>query len=78
MTAAVLDAPATLFADCVEAAGPRSPRPARRGRATLAELLDCTWRTARTQGQADCPICHATMRVDDDAARCEGCGSTLS
>jgi hypothetical protein len=78
MTAAVLDAPASLFADCVEASGGRSARPVRRGRTTLAELLDCTWRTVRADGQAECPICHAAMHAEASAARCERCGTTLS
>jgi hypothetical protein len=50
------------------------------GRPTLAELLDGTWRRATTEGQADCPICHAAMHAEAGAAgaRCESCGTTLT
>jgi hypothetical protein len=72
MTAAVLDAPATLFAQA------RDSRPAGGRRTTLAELLDGTWRAARADAEAECPLCHATMSFDHGVARCGGCGTTLS
>jgi hypothetical protein len=47
-------------------------------RPTLEELLDAAWRGARSSGQAQCPVCCATMRLEGDHARCRGCGSALS
>ncbi|MEA2361915.1 MAG: hypothetical protein QOD71_1060 [Thermoleophilaceae bacterium] len=72
MSATLLDAPSTLFAATprARAAGGRRP--------TLEELLDGTWRTARSHAEAECPVCHAAMHLDDDLARCGGCGTTLS
>jgi hypothetical protein len=72
VSAAVLEAPATLFAEA------RDAGPAGGDRTTLAELLDGTWRAARGGTEADCPICHGPMRLQAGAARCEGCGTTLS
>jgi hypothetical protein len=72
MTPAVLEAPRTLFAD------DRSAQRAGGPRMTLAELLDDTWRAARAHGEAECPLCHAAMRLEDDAARCGGCGTMLA
>jgi hypothetical protein len=69
MSSALMDAPTMLFA---------SARPDGGGRPTLEELLDATWRNARADGSADCPVCHATMHLDGDMARCDGCGSALS
>jgi hypothetical protein len=63
MSTALMDAPAALFA------GGR--------RATLEELLEVTWRAAHGEGEADCPLCHATMHLGDDEARCSGCGTRL-
>ena len=70
--AALLDAPAAAFASapCGRAAG--GPRP------TLEELLEESWRTARSHGETECPVCHAPMQLDNALARCSGCGSTLS
>jgi hypothetical protein len=72
MSAAVLDAPTmpVAVAACGEAAGG--------SRATLEELLDAVWRSVRGDGQAECPVCHATMRLERGLARCRGCGSTLT
>jgi hypothetical protein len=72
MTAAVLDAPARLFAH------DRAAHPAGGRRTTLAELLDGTWRAAHADAEAECPMCHATMRLAGGMARCSGCGTTLS
>jgi hypothetical protein len=66
MSSALLDAP-TLDD---QGAGGRRP--------TLAELLDGTWRSARGQGEADCPLCHSPMHIADGVARCDGCGTTLA
>jgi hypothetical protein len=72
MSSAVLDAPTTLFGSKPGsgAAGGRRP--------TLEELLDCTWRTARSHAKAECPLCHAAMHLEGGLARCGGCGTTLS
>ena len=66
MSSALLDAPALPFG---VAGG---------GRPTLEELLDATWQSARACGSAECPVCHATMQLAVDAARCGSCGTTLS
>jgi hypothetical protein len=72
MSPALLDAPATLSGSAPGsgAAGGRRP--------TLEELLDGTWRTARSHAEAECPVCHAAMHLEDGLARCGGCGTTLS
>jgi hypothetical protein len=67
MSSALLEAPAPLFA-----AGPAGGR-----RPTLEELLESRWRTARAEGEADCPVCRATMRLEGEQARCGGCGTAL-
>jgi hypothetical protein len=72
MSAAVLEAPATLFGEAPDA-GPAGGR-----RTTLAELLDGTWRAARGGAEAECPICRAAMRLEAGAVRCGGCGTRLS
>jgi hypothetical protein len=70
--AALLDAPGARFATAPRerAAGGRRP--------TLEELLDESWRTARSHGEAECPVCHAAMQLDNSLARCGGCGTTLA
>jgi hypothetical protein len=72
MSTALLEAPATLFADR------RRAEPAGGGRTTLAELLDDTWRAARADADAECPMCHAPMHLEAGAARCGSCGTTLA
>jgi hypothetical protein len=69
MSATLLDAPSTLFAPAPQAGGRR---------ATLEELLEATWRTARSHAEADCPVCHEAMHLEGGEARCGGCGTTLS
>ena len=64
MSAAVLEAPAPLFA--------RGRRP------TLEELLEGTWRAAHADGETECPVCEAPMRLEGEQARCGGCGARLS
>ncbi len=77
MTPAVLDRPASLFADRV--AGAVSG-----GRVTLEERLNSVLHEARTNGSAECPLCHARVRPTAAAAgtpasaECDGCGSRLS
>jgi hypothetical protein len=69
MSSALLDAPTALFGSARRAGG---------GRPTLEELLDTTWRAARADGEADCPICHEAMHAEGDLARCDACGTTLA
>jgi len=69
MSSALLDAPARGLGFALPAGGSRP---------TLEELLDAAWQNARATGTADCPVCHATMHAANDAARCEGCGTTLA
>jgi tRNA(Ile2) C34 agmatinyltransferase TiaS len=71
MTTAILESPLSLFGQA------RRSGPATAG-TTLEELLERTLRSARADGVAECPVCHARMEVDGEAARCSGCGSTLS
>lgn len=91
MSAAVLEAPRTLFAAATAAAAAAAPASAataapaaadrphlpRGRRSTLEELLDRSWRSARANGEADCPVCEGTMHLDGPQARCGGCGTTL-
>jgi uncharacterized paraquat-inducible protein A len=67
VSSALMEAPGLLFA--AAPAGGRRP--------TLEELLEGRWRTAHAEGQAECPVCQAAMRVEGDHARCSGCGTTL-
>jgi hypothetical protein len=72
MSPALLEAPGALFA-ATRRAGEAGGR-----RTTLEELLEGSWRTAHTEGEAECPVCHAAMRLENERARCRGCGTTLS
>jgi len=72
MTTAILESPLSLFGEA------RRSGPAPGAGITLEELLEGTLRSARTDGLAECPVCHARMEVEGEAARCSGCGSTLS
>jgi hypothetical protein len=72
MTTALLESPLSLFAEA------RRLRPAGGRGTTLEELLTSTLRSAQAGGVAECPVCHARMHAEDGAARCSGCGSTLS
>ena len=80
MTGAVLDRPGTQQFE-------------HDGGLTLEELLNQTLHTARAQGSAECPVCHARMTstragahasaesgagVGDLVAVCGGCGSRLA
>jgi hypothetical protein len=67
MSAAVMDAPASLF----------TPRGAERRR-TLEDLLESRWRGAHASGETECPVCAATMHLDGAQANCSNCGTTLS
>jgi hypothetical protein len=72
MTTALLERPLSLFGEA------RPLRPAGGRGTTLEELLDSTLRSAKAGITAECPVCQAEMRAEDGAARCSGCGSTLS
>jgi hypothetical protein len=72
MTTALLESPLSLFGEA------RRLRPAGGGGITLEELLERTLRSAQAGAAVECPVCRARMHVEDGAARCSGCGSTLS
>jgi hypothetical protein len=76
MTGAVLDRPSAPFtvAGGAECGG----RPLERGRATLEDVLTGVLQEARTNGVAECPLCHARMTLTRAHAECAGCGSRLS
>jgi hypothetical protein len=72
MTTALLESPLSLFSEA------RRLRPAGGRGITLEELLENTLRSAQAGGAPECPVCRAQMHAEDGAARCSGCGSTLS
>ena len=74
MSSALLDAPARHL----HTAGGRRPLVTISRRRNRAELLDGTLRSARGQGEADCPLCDGAMHLTDGVARCDGCGTTLA
>ena len=99
MTPAVLDRPGALFADSApgaertagaERAAISGPAPAAErlgdGRMTLEERLNAALHEARTNGSAECPVCHGPMTCAGDGgegaaavvADCGGCGSQLT
>ena len=71
VTPAVLDRPASLFAE--RAAGAVSG-----GRMTLEERLNSILHAARTNGSGECPLCHARVTATPNGAACGGCGSQLT
>jgi hypothetical protein len=73
VSAALLDRP--LPSPAPDAREHRRPR-ARRG--TLEQRLEGAWARLAADGVTECPVCRASMRLDDGAARCGGCGSILS
>jgi hypothetical protein len=87
MSTTLIDAPGALSASRGSASPGGSgtlcaPAPLERGaggsRPTLEELLDERWRTARSHAETECPVCQASMRLNDGLARCGGCGTTLA
>jgi hypothetical protein len=72
MTTALLESPLSLFGE-----GRRSCGPSGSG-ITLEAVLESALRSVRRHGSAECPVCHASMYAERGAARCSGCGSTLS
>jgi hypothetical protein len=71
VTPAVLERPASLFAD-------RPASPVGGGRVTLEERLEATLRTLLDAGEAECPVCHTPMTRARGGGECGGCGSRLS
>jgi hypothetical protein len=79
VTPAVLDRPIFL-----------SDPPLQGGRVTLEERLNSVLHSARTNGSAECPLCHARMTPSASGAssagaaaaasatECTGCGTRLS
>jgi hypothetical protein len=71
VTPAVLDRPASLFAERLGG-----------GRVTLEERLNAALHEARANGTTECPVCHARMTGAGEGAgsgaACSGCGSKLS
>jgi hypothetical protein len=94
VTPAVLDRPASLFAEgpgagAAERSGAGPTAGAERlggGRVTLEERLNAALHEARTNGSTECPVCHARMAPMPTAAgaggghsaACGGCGSELA
>jgi ribosomal protein L37AE/L43A len=72
VSTALIDSPHSLFGEA------STPRPSGGPRMTLEERLDAVLHAARSEGRAECPVCHATMRHDRGAARCSGCGSAVA
>jgi hypothetical protein len=61
--------------------GPVSERLELDGGATLEVLLNAVLREVRSNGSAECPVCHAHLsftRAGAREAECGGCGSRLS
>jgi hypothetical protein len=82
VTPALLDRPASLFADRAAGGGPEAER-LEGGRVTLEERLNSALHAARTNGSTECPVCRARMTpartgAEPDRAECGGCGSQLS
>ena len=71
MTPAVLDGPASLFAERLGG-----------GRVTLEERLNAALHEVRANGSTECPVCQARMTFGGasagSGAACSGCGSKLS
>jgi hypothetical protein len=76
MTNALLAAPRLSLTGSRLSGSRANPQPGRG--VTLAERLDGLWATLHTDGDAECPICRATMRLRHGVGECRGCGSKLS
>jgi hypothetical protein len=72
MTTAFLESPLPLFGEA------RRSLPGGGRGITLEERLESALRSVQADGVAECPVCRAQMRAEDGAARCSGCGSTLT
>jgi len=77
MTSALLAAPLHAFAQAHGQGHCREERAHGRG-LTLAERIDGIWAALHADGEAECPICHARMKLQHGAGDCTGCGSQLS
>jgi hypothetical protein len=84
VTPALLDRPASLCAERAAADGPAATAGRLSGgRVTLEERLNSVLHAVRTNGSAECPVCHARMTPTSlgavpDGAECGGCGSELT
>lgn len=80
MTPAVLDRPASLFAERSEAGRAAGAERLGGGRVTLEERLSAALHEARTNGSTECPVCQARMTFSGagPGVACGGCGSELS
>jgi hypothetical protein len=56
---------------------PQDERPHDGRSLTLEQRLETAWRCAQQAGVVECPVCRASMRRADGAARCEGCDSVV-
>ena len=67
-------------APAVEVAGARGERHPRSGddRLTLEAHLERTWEGLLVAGDAECPMCGASLEWSGEAGACRGCGSTLA
>jgi hypothetical protein len=72
MTTALLESPPSPFGEA------RRCRPEGGREITLEERLESALCSVRADGTAECPVCRAQMHAENGAARCSGCGSTLS
>ena len=52
-------------------------RPVGGSRLTLEQRLDSVWEGLRTDGAAECPVCHGRME-GHGPAHCRDCGSELA
>ena len=75
MTSMLLQPPLTAHPRVGE---DRESRPAGNRPTTLAERLEGALRTAYARGAAECPVCRGELLPAGRAARCGGCGSTVS
>jgi hypothetical protein len=71
VSSALLEAPSRP-APC-----PQDERPHDGRSLTLEQRLETAWRCAQQAGVVECPVCRASMRRADGAARCEGCDSVV-
>ena len=61
-------------AGCEWAAG---REPAGRRGPTLEDRLEEAWRDVHADGETECPVCRASMKLHRGSGRCGGCGSRL-
>ena len=78
MSSALIASPLSLFGEASRPRPAGGHRPSGGPRITLEERLDAVLHAARTEGRAECPVCHATMRHERGAAHCSGCGAALA